>query len=253
VSASCVTGAASGLGQAIAQRWREQARRVVSVDLHSVDIAADMSSPGGRAAAIAGVLDRSDGALDGFVPCAGIGPQHPADRIVAINYFGAIAMLDGLTDALAVASGRVVLISSNSTTLTPGADGELAAACVEGDEAAALELAAATHPAVAYAASKVAIARAMRRRSVALAERGVRVNAVAPGPFLTPLLQEGLDDPATGDLIRSLPIPVGRTGDPADIVEAVMWLLSDGAAYVHGSTLFVDGGIDASLSPDRFP
>lgn len=253
MNASCVSGAASGLGQAIAQRWRDDGRRVVGVDLHSVDIAADLASPGGRAAAIGGVLDRCDGVLDQLVPCAGVGPQHPAERIVAINYFGAVAMLDGLTDALAAGSGRVVLISSNSTTLTPGADGALAAACVSGDEAAALELAAGTHPAVAYAASKVAVARAMRRRAVVLAERGVRINAVAPGPFLTPLLQEGLDDPATGDLIRSLPIPVGRTGEPADIVEAVMWLLSDGARYVHGSMLFVDGGIDASLFPDRFP
>ncbi len=121
------------------------------------------------------------------------------------------------------------------------------------DETAALAIAADTNPAVAYAASKVAIGKWMRSRVQELGERGVRINAVAPGPFLTPLLQEGLDDPATSDLIKALPIPLGRMGDPADIADVVAWLLFDGARYVHGSTLFADGGIDALLAPNRFP
>jgi NAD(P)-dependent dehydrogenase (short-subunit alcohol dehydrogenase family) len=250
----CVTGAASGLGKALTARLRADGHRAVTVDLHSVEIAADLTSPGGRAAAIAGVLDRCEGELDGLVPCAGLGPQHPPERIVAVNYFGAAAMLDVLARPLAAGrGGAAVMISSNSTTLTPGADGKLAQACVDGDEAAALAIAADTHPAVAYAASKIAIARLVRRRSGELGPRGVRVNAVAPGPFRTPLLQEGLDDPAMSDAINSLPIPLGRIGEPDDIVEVITWLLADGARYVHGATLFADGGIDASLFPDRFP
>lgn len=261
----CVTGAASGLGRALTERLKSDGHQVIAVDLHSVEIAADLSSPGGRAAAVAGVLDRCNGVLDGLVPCAGIGPQHPSEKIVAINYFGAIALLDGLTDALAadagggahagggVAAGAAVMICSNATTLTPGANGKLAQACIDGDEPLALAIASDTSSAVAYAASKVAIARAMRRRARSLGERGVRVNAVAPGPFMTPLLQEGLDDPATSDLIRALPIPLGRMGEPDEIADVVAWLLYDGSRYVHGGTLFVDGGIDAMLSPDRFP
>jgi NAD(P)-dependent dehydrogenase (short-subunit alcohol dehydrogenase family) len=254
MSAYAVTGAASGLGRALTARLRADGAKVITVDLHSVEIGADLSTPGGRTAAVAGILDRCDGVLDGLVPCAGLGPQHPSEKIVAINYFGAVAVLDGVVDALASGGGgAAVMICSNSTTLTPGADGKLAQACLDGDEAAALSIAADTHPAVAYAASKVAIAKAVRRRAQAFGDRAIRLNAVAPGPFRTPLLQEGLDDPATGDLIRGLPIPLGRMGEPDDIVEVVAWLLSDGARYVHGSTLFVDGGIDALLSPDRFP
>lgn len=254
MSAYAVTGAASGLGRALAARLRADGAKVITVDLHSVEIGADLSGPGGRAAAIAGILDRCDGVLDGVVPCAGLGPQHPSEKIVAINYFGAVAVLDGVADALAAgAGGAGVMICSNSTTLTPGADGKLAQACIDGDEAAALSIAADTHPAVAYAASKVAIAKAVRHRVQSFGERGIRLNAVAPGPFRTPLLQEGLDDPATGDLIRGLPIPLGRMGEPDEIAEVVAWLLGDGARYVHGSTLFADGGIDALLSPDRFP
>ncbi len=250
----CVTGAASGLGRALVDRLRDDGHRVIAVDLHSVEIAADLATTGGRAAAVAGVLERCDGVLDGVVPCAGLGPQHPSPSIVAINYFGAQAVLDGLTEALASGDGgAAVMICSNSTTLTPGADGEVAQACVDGDEPRALALAADLHPAVAYAASKVGVGRFVRHRAATLGPRGVRINAVAPGPFLTPLLQEGLDDPATGDLIRGLPIPLGRVGEPADIAAVVAWLLSDEARYVHGSTLFVDGGIDALLAPDRFP
>jgi NAD(P)-dependent dehydrogenase (short-subunit alcohol dehydrogenase family) len=198
------------------------------------------------------VRERCGGTLDGLVPCAGLGPQHPGSRIVAVNYFGAMAMVDGLADTLG-SGGAVVLICSNSTTLTPGADGPLAAACLADDEAEALRLAADTHPAVVYAASKVAIAKAMRARVQAFGSRGVRINAVAPGPFLTPLLQEGLDDPETGSAIESLPIPLGRMGAPDEIADIVAWLLSDGSRYVHGSTLFADGGIDALLFPNRFP
>jgi NAD(P)-dependent dehydrogenase (short-subunit alcohol dehydrogenase family) len=259
VGVYCVTGAASGLGRALTERLKSDGHQVIAVDLHSVEIAADLSSPGGRAAAVSGVLDRCGGVLDGLVPCAGIGPQHPSEKIVAINYFGAIALLDGLTDALAadagdgVGAGAAVMICSNATTLTPGANGKLTQACIDGGEPAALAIAFDTSSAVAYAASKVAIARAMRRRARSLGERGVRVNAVAPGPFMTPLLQEGLDDPATSDLIQALPIPLGRMGEPDDIADVVAWLLYDGSRYVHGSTLFVDGGIDAMLSPDRFP
>ncbi len=246
-----VSGAASGLGRGLTERLRADGASVVTVDLHSVEIAADLSSPGGRAAAVAGVRDRAD-VLSGVVPCAGLGPQHPSERIIAVNFFGAVAFVEGLEQSVA-GGGAIVLICSNSTTLTPRADGDLAQACLDRDETAALAIAADTHPAVAYAASKVAIGKWMRSRVQQLGDRGVRINAVAPGPFHTPLFQEGLDDPMTSDLIKALPIPLGRIGEPDDIVEVVSWLLSDGARYVHGSTLFADGGIDALLAPNRFP
>ncbi len=248
----CVTGAASGLGKAVGTQLESLGSRVIGVDQHSVAATADLSSPLGRSNAVASVLDECDGVLAGLVPCAGLGPQHASAQIIAVNYFGAVAMLDGLSSAL-TAGSAVVLICSNSTTLTPGADGELAKACLNGDEAAALEIATDTHPAVAYAASKVALAKKMRTRVAELGAVGIRINAVAPGPFKSPLLQEGLDDPLTKDLISALPIPLGRFGEPEEIAQVIIWLLSDHARYVHGSTLFVDGGIDALLAPTRFP
>lgn len=249
-----ITGAASGLGKALRARLEGDGARVIGVDIAGCEISADLSAPGGRAAAIAGIRTACGGVLDALVPCAGVGPQHASERIVAINYFGAIATLDGLVDQLAAGtSPACVMISSNSTTMTPGANGPVAEACLEGDEDGALLLARGLHPAVAYAASKVAIGRAVRRRVQQFGDRGVRLNAVAPGAFHTPLLQQGLDDPETGDLIRGLPVPLGRFGEPDDIADVIAWLLSSQARYVHGATLFVDGGTDALLTPDRFP
>lgn len=249
-----VTGVASGLGRAVAARLESDGARVIGVDIADAEVTADLSNASGRSSAVDAVRAACGGVLDGLVPCAGLGPQHPSEKIVAVNYFGAIATLDGLESALA--AGRapaVVMICSNSTTLTPGASGPIATACLEGDESTALARAADANPAVAYAASKVGIGRAVRRRAQPFGERGIRINSVAPGPFNSRLLQEGLDDPATGDLIRSLPIPLGRFGEPDDIAEVIAWLLGDGARYLQGANLFVDGGIDAMLSPDRFP
>jgi NAD(P)-dependent dehydrogenase (short-subunit alcohol dehydrogenase family) len=250
-----ITGAASGLGKALRAQLEGDGARVIGVDVHSCEISADLSSAGGRAAAISGVFTACGGVLDALVPCAGLGPQHPSDRIVAVNYFGAVATVEGLLDALAAneQGPSVVMISSNSTTMTPGAAGPLADACGAGDEDAALALAADAHPAVAYAASKVGIGRYVRRRADDLGGRGVRINSVAPGAFDTPLLQQGLDDPTMKDLIEGIPIPLGRRGTPDEIAGVVAWLLSDGARYVHGANLFVDGGTDALLSPNRFP
>ncbi len=250
-----ITGAASGLGKALRARLEGAGARVIGVDVHSCEISADLSSERGRAAAVGGVFTACGGVLDAVVPCAGVGPQHPSERIVAVNYFGAVATVEGLLEALGAGSDgpAVVMISSNSTTMTPGASGALADACGAGDEVAALALAGDAHPAVAYAASKVAIGRYVRRRAADLGALGVRINSVAPGAFDTPLLQQGLDDPATKDLIESIPIPLGRRGKPDDIADVIDWLISDGARYVHGANLFVDGGTDALLFPNRFP
>src|SRR5947209_6039885 len=100
-----VTGAASGLGTALRDRRVAAGVRAGGVDLHSRELGADLSSPGGRAAAIAGIVGACGGVLDGVVPCAGLGPQHPSDRIVAVNYFGAVAVVEGLVDALGAGVG----------------------------------------------------------------------------------------------------------------------------------------------------
>lgn len=246
-----VTGAASGLGAAVSARLRAGGARVIGVDLHDADVVADLSTPEGRAGAIDAVLEGCGGTLRGLVPCAGLGPQVPDHAlIVSVNYFGFAAMLDGCFAALRAGSpSAAVAISSNSTTIDPTIDLALVDACLAGDEPAARARAAALAGNSVYASSKVAVARSVRLRVGDWGAAGVRVNAVAPGPFESPLLQGGRDDPDLGPLIEALPVPTGRVGTPDEVAAAVEFLLSPDAAYVHGSILFVDGGIDAMLRP----
>jgi NAD(P)-dependent dehydrogenase (short-subunit alcohol dehydrogenase family) len=247
-----ITGSASGLGAAVRARLEADGQRVIGVDLRDAEIIADLSSMEGRDAAIAGVLAGSDRVLDGFVPCAGIGPQVPDHALItSVNYFGFLATLDGLFDALTRGTNpAAVAISSNSTTIDPTVDPALVTACVAADEDAARARAVELEGWTVYASTKVGVARTVRRRVDTWGAAGVRVNAVAPGPFESPLLQGGREHPVLGQFIDALPVPTGRIGTPDEVAQVIEFLLSPAASYVHGSIVFADGGIDAQINPD---
>src|SRR5262245_34722766 len=97
-----LSGSASGIGRALRERLEREGQRVIGVDVRDAEITADLASAAGRTAAVRGVLEACGGRLDGAVACAGLGPQHEdPEAIVSVNYFGAVALLDGLRDALA--------------------------------------------------------------------------------------------------------------------------------------------------------
>ena len=149
-----VSGAASGIGAATSALLREQGHRVVTVDLRDADVNADLSTPGGRAAAVAGVRGLVD-VVHGVVPAAGIGGFTGTDPalVVSVNFFGAVALVTGLRDQLAAAGGAgVVLLASNSITGQPGWAGDVAAACLAGDEESARSVAAAHEAVMVYPA-----------------------------------------------------------------------------------------------------
>lgn len=249
-----VTGSASGIGAGIRERLTRDGHRVIGVDLRAAEVVADLGTAAGRAAAIAAIERECGGRLDGLVVCAGVGP-HVADSalIVSLNYFGAQQVLDGLRGALARGTQpAAVAISSNSSTL-PNTDSPLVAACLAGDEAEARRLAGSLGQAV-YGGSKLALTRWVRRQAprAEWAGAGIRLNAVAPGPIQTPLLQGGLDDARYGPAIRAFPIPTGGFGSPADVAAAVAFLLGPEARFCCGSVLFVDGGTDALLRADQY-
>ncbi len=256
---AAITGSASGIGAAVRARLVADGWRVIGVDLAGQEVTADLATSEGRAAAVADVLALATpgraGApsLDAVVACAGLGPQVPRrDLLVAVNYFGAVAVLDGLLDALAAGpSSSAVAICSNSISVTPMPDPRLVELMVDGDEAAALELAPDLDGPSVYAMTKLALGRALRSRVQTWAERGVRLNLVAPGPVQTPLFQGTLDDPVLGPLVDMLPVPLGRPSQPEEIAAPIAFLLSPEAAMIHGSVLFVDGGSDALLRRDH--
>ena len=95
---------------------------------------------------------------------------------------------------------------------------------------------------VNYATSKGGIMQLMKTMAQELAPHKIRVNSIAPGAIETPINRSAWDTPAAKAKLLKL-IPYGRVGLPEDIAKAAVWLASDESDYVHGTTLFVDGGM----------
>ncbi len=95
---------------------------------------------------------------------------------------------------------------------------------------------------VNYAASKGGINMMMKSMAQELAPKKIRVNSIGPGAIQTPINKPAWETPEALDKLLRL-IPYGRIGQPKDIGKAVVWLASDDADYVNGTTLFVDGGM----------
>lgn len=249
-----VSGAASGIGAAVQHRLSAAGYEVIGVDLREAEVVADLGTPEGRRIAIHQVLSRCEGKLDGVVACAGLGPHvRPHAKIVEVNYFGAVRLLQGLRPALAAAGhAAAVAVGSNAASIVPKADGDLLHACLANEEGRATDIAGAEHGPMVYAATKLALTRWARREAIGAdwIGAGIRLNVVAPGAIQTPLLQGGLDHPELGEAIRGMPIPVGGPGQPEHVAAAIEFLLGDGAAFCCGSVLYVDGGSDALVRPE---
>ncbi|NIJ12432.1 NAD(P)-dependent dehydrogenase (short-subunit alcohol dehydrogenase family) [Saccharomonospora amisosensis] len=257
MSLTVVTGSASGIGAATRAALLEEGKEVVGVDLRDADITADLSTREGRRGAVDAVLQRCGGTLDGLVLCAGLGPHvDDAERIVAVNYFGTIAMLDGLFPALRKGDdAAAVVVSSVSSTHITWDDNPLASVIESGDEAGvgpALEVGGEYKGQFAYAGSKNALTVAVRRRVAEWGAAGVRLNTVAPGSVETPLLSQGMADARYGQAIREFVAPIPRHAKPEEVATLISYLLSPKAGFVHGSQLVIDGGVDALLRPTRF-
>lgn len=252
MSTFVVTGSASGIGRATRLRLEQDGAEVIGVDLDDAEIVADLSTSAGRELASSRVAELAPDGLDGCVAAAGIGPhERPVERIVAVNYFGAVAVLAGVADLLAGRGGVAVAVASNSAGITPVDPPDVLAAMLDGDEPRALDLARSMHGAVLYGASKRALTTWVRRSSESFGRSGVRLNAVAPGPVRTPLLQGSIDDPELGPLVDALPVPWGSApSEPEQVAGIIAFLLSDASAPVHGSVLFADGGTDAMMRSD---
>jgi NAD(P)-dependent dehydrogenase (short-subunit alcohol dehydrogenase family) len=105
-------------------------------------------------------------------------------------------------------------------------------------------------PQIAYTASKGGVLSMTREIAVEFARKNIRANALCPGPVATPLLEELLADPARRNR-RLVHIPPGRFAKPEELANAALFLASDEASYVNGSTFLVDGGITAAyITPE---
>jgi NAD(P)-dependent dehydrogenase (short-subunit alcohol dehydrogenase family) len=257
-----ITGAASGMGGETAHRLRDDGHTVIGVDVKDGDIVADLSTPRGRQDAADGVLAAVGGKLDGAVLAAGLGPSPGRDRprqIAQVNYLGVVELLVAWRPALAAAErAKVVVVGSNSTTTVPAAPRRTVRALLahDADKAArSVRLFGPAAPTLMYAASKIAVSRWVRRHAVRpeWAGSGVRLNAIAPGATMTPMLEEQLSTPREAKLLRAFPVPVGGFGDVRHMADWIGFMLSDSADFLCGSIIFVDGGTDAYFRADDWP
>ena len=131
-----VTGGASGIGAAISQQLQSEGHTVLSVDIQEADIVANLATAEGRGAAIASIREATRDGLSGLVACAGVG-SHVPDRalITAVNYYGAVDLVEGLRETLAESSASVLFISSNSAPMETNPD--YVQALLSGDETSA--------------------------------------------------------------------------------------------------------------------
>lgn len=255
-----VTGSASGMGAAVARKLRALGHTVVGVDIAGAEVTADLSAVEGRRAAATGVLAACEGRLDGAVLAAGVGPTPGTERVITeVNYLGVVELLDAWRSALAATErAKVVVFSSNSTTTVPAVPRRAVRALLAGDSDRALRayrIFGRNAPAMAYAASKIAVSRWVRREAVSQqwAGAGIRLNALAPGAIRTPMLERQLSTPAEARAVRSFPVPIGGFGDPDQIADWAVFMLSDAADFLCGSVIFVDGGSDAFFRADDWP
>ncbi|MEJ5057765.1 MULTISPECIES: SDR family oxidoreductase [unclassified Pseudomonas] len=252
---TAITGSASGIGAAVSAAMRAAGHQVIGIDRSNAEVIADLSTPQGRDTAIGQVLELSGGVLDGLICCAGAGVTAPnCGLILAVNYFGVSQLLDGLQDALAKGQQPAALVIGSVAATHSGPEGQsLIEAMIAGDEVRALELANRLgQPHVAYAASKYAISQHVRSLAVGWGKQGMRVNVVAPGAVETPLHQASLEDARFGQATRDFVAPLGRAGRPDEIAAMVAFLQSPQASFIHGTVVFVDGGMDAMVRTSRF-
>jgi len=246
-----VTGASSGIGEGIARALGTAGAAVVvnysSNTAGAERVVADLRAAGGEALAIRGDVARESdveamfaemlgawGRIDILVNNSGLQRDAPLtemtleqwNTVLGVNLTGmflctraaARAMIgQGPRPALSRATGKIVCVSSVHEVI-PWAG----------------------H--VNYAASKGGVKLFMQSVAQELAPHRIRVNSIAPGAIQTPINRAAWETPQALQSLLTL-IPYGRIGLPEDVGRTAVWLISDAADYVHGQTIFVDGGM----------
>ncbi len=233
-----VTGAARGIGAAIAERFLHDGFVVARLDLESVlpssddtsvFIPCDVSDPRSveRAAAI---VARDLGPVSALVNNAGAWSFGALEDVTPDEFSRILAVNVGGTFHCTQSFGRSMLDQGRGSIVN------------------IVSIAAqAANPRVgAYSASKAGVVALTRQTALEWGPRGVRANAVGPGFVPTPGTGSVYDDPAVRD-VRASAVPLRRLGEPDDVAGVVSFLASDQASYVNGQVIYVDGGFSESL------
>lgn len=237
-----VVGAGSGIGRAGAELLAREGASVVCADVNGAGASATVdliARAGGRATCVVADVGEPSaaealaqapfdafGALDILIYSAGTSAtasilEHSRadwDRVIAVNLTGAFLLGQAVARRMLAQgrSGSIVFVTSQLAQV-------------------------AVREKAAYLASKGGLRSLTMGMALDLAPHGIRVNAVAPGPVLTGLTERRFADPEMRQWTIDR-IPAGRLGEPADIAGAIVFLASDEARWVIGTTIVVDGG-----------
>jgi NAD(P)-dependent dehydrogenase (short-subunit alcohol dehydrogenase family) len=233
-----VTGAASGIGAETAGRFGEEGAIVVGADLDAANAVGDLQLEVDVTdeAQVAGMYERTRaeyGRIDVLFNNAGISPPEdgsvldtPPDvwqRVQDVNLRSVyLCCRLGIPHLLETGGGSVI----NTASFVAG-------------------MGAATSQ-ISYTASKGAVLALSRELGVEFARRGVRVNALCPGPVNTPLLQELFAADPAAAARRLVHVPMGRFAEVREIANAALFLASDESSYVTAQAFLVDGGISSA-------
>jgi meso-butanediol dehydrogenase/(S,S)-butanediol dehydrogenase/diacetyl reductase len=246
-----VTGAGSGIGRAIATRFAAEGAALVAndvVDDRLASVASALRARGARvetqlgdigrpaiAEAAAALAIARFGHLDIWVNNAGGGTPSAFEAISEPAYRAELARNLDTTWFGCQAALRVMKPQRRGALINLSSGGALLAS--DGLHA--------------YSAAKAAILSLTRNLALEYGPHGIRVNAIAPGPILTPVFAEYLKTLLGGGANAGSHVPLGRFGTPEEVAAAALFLASDDASYVSGATLAVDGAITAVLTPPR--
>jgi NAD(P)-dependent dehydrogenase (short-subunit alcohol dehydrogenase family) len=228
-----VSGGASGIGAEVSARLASEGARVVIADMNpesakngsaAFGMVCDITNPANCDAVAQAAADRF-GHVDGMVNCAGISKPHdsinlpPEDwaRMVDVQLNGAFYFAQACAKRMPESGGALIFITSTNA------------------EAAFPRRA-------AYCAAKAGVAMLTKVLAIEWAEKGIRVNAVGPAYVATEMTQRNIAAGNVDEAQIKARIPLGRLAKPADVADAVSFLLSDKAAFITGHSLYVDGG-----------
>jgi NAD(P)-dependent dehydrogenase (short-subunit alcohol dehydrogenase family) len=241
-----ITGAASGIGAESARLFRDEGATVVGVDLNpgsegQLAIEADVTDEDQVKNLYRQVRDEL-GHVDVLFNNAGINPNE--DTTVTET------TLDAWQRVQDVNVRSVFLCCKHGIPHLLENDGPHRGSVINTASFVAVMGAAVSQ--ISYTASKGAVLSLSRELGVEFAGRGVRVNALCPGPVNTPLLEELFAKDTERAQKRLVHVPMGRFGEPREIAQAAAFLASDDSSFVTASTFLVDGGLSgAYLTPGQ--
>lgn len=249
-----VTGAASGIGDAVATRLLTAGAQVFCLDRNipqasvTQHVEVDLAHP----RSIDAALENLDGSFDGLIHVAGIPGTAPADIVLAVNSLAVRHLTEALLGRLAPGAAVTVVSSTAGFGWPLRLDDIRDLLATDTFEEGATWFKNNPQHGNAYNFSKEVTTVYAMSMGLALHEMGLRINAVLPGPVETPILAdfEATMGKDTLDGVREL---LGRHARPDDIASVIMFLASDDAHWVNGQALAVDGGLTGAVATGVVP